>query len=359
MNVKKFLAGLLTVALVMAPMTAMASSGGIEIEGDATYVETTKYVVTVPTSAKLQFNLDPTGVYGYFLDNDGDAGDSVTSGDLVDYAGKIVGQGYDKIINKSSVDVVVTCDYTLTSSAQKLNVVTGGDAVTVSGNEVCLKIIGGTLSGSDFIEGTYALPVGTASTKASVALDAVDYMFQLSGGDLSTGDIIYVPVDDDAENMAVLSIGGVLSKDGDWSELDTDSSLLKLTCVYSFKGAKDISAVATTDKFVTNSSDLDDLEYLEASGSGSGSAVKSYSVSSGSTSVVIDAAKGKTLRATDPVILYKTDSTTVSLKTGTHFNFTSSTGNFAIIRDTVISTNTGAKMTLYFTDGTTVDVAIQ
>jgi len=352
MNMKKFLAGLLTVALVMAPMAAMASSTSVEVDGDATYVETTKYVVTLPTTSALEFNLDPTGVYGYFKEN---GGTTVTTGDLTDYAGKIVGTGYDKIINKSSVDVVVTCDYKLTSTASALNVVTSGDAaVTVTGNDVLLKIIGGTLSGGNYsvTDGDPETPVGTTSSKAYVGLKAVDYQFQLSGGDLSGGEILYVPVNDADENVAALSIGGKLSKEGDWSALDGASNFLKLSCVYSFKGAKTLDGATIKNGFI--SSDVNAIEYLDAAVGDGGD--EGYSVTASSNVVTISELVGTTVRS---AVLTRTDASTMNLTAGNHFTVTNAAAGEVTVKQALIENNASAKITLTLATGDTVDIQFE
>lgn len=347
MKLKKFLAGLLTVALVMAPMTAMASSTSeVEIDGEATYVETNIMVVTLPTSTSLKFNLDPTGVYGYFKENNSTNGDSVTTGDLVDYAGKIVGIGYDEIVNKSSVDVVVTCDYKLTSTATDLNVVTSGD-VTTTGNDVKLQILGGTISGGDYtVENAHPTAIDTTSTKALVALEAIDYEFTLSGNSVTDGDISYVPVTDSDENKAYFSIGGTLSKDGDWSELKDASNFLKLSCVYSFRAAKDVSVASTVNGFVT--ANAEDIEYLTEAAVDNG-----YSVTASNLVVTISELVGTTIKTG---VMTRTDSSTMNLTAGNHFTVTDAATGKVTIKQALVESNASAKITFTLANGETVEV---
>ena len=304
MKLKKALATMMAVALAVSPMTVSASapleqpgSQNINVEGGASYVNTTKYKVTLPTNNSLDFTLDPSGIFGYVKDQT-DQGNTVTAvdpGDLATFAGKIVGVGSHNIINKSSIPVAVTCDYKLSTTASDISFVTA-DAptpATVSGNEINLTVVGGnlTVSGNDYIfdEATganaFSKGIGTNSTKVMVVLDKTDYQYTVSGNQFG-----YAPSTVSGANLeetAGLTIGGCISKDHDWSALTGENAkTVKLSCVYSFKGVKTfVQSDLTADGFVKDSADKTQIVYLDgtnAGGSGGSTALTgTYSKATG------------------------------------------------------------------------------
>lgn len=270
MKLRKALATMMAVALAVSPMTVSAAdltapgSTNIDVEGGATYVDTTVYKVTLPTSNSLKFTLDPSGIFGYVQAND--SATSADTSDLTNRAGKIVGIGGHNIVNKSSVEVAVTCDYKLSTTATDVTFSTDTtlDKDTISGNQICLKVLGGTatVSGNDvdFHAGSYekAIAANTVSgNDVTVLLGAADYEYTISDGNFG-----YAPkASGTTETSAAVSIGGCISKDHDWSELASGGKKVKLSCVYSFKGVEDSTGVTKdTEGFVT--ANADKIKYL-------------------------------------------------------------------------------------------------
>lgn len=271
MRLKKFLAFTLAATMVMSPVTAFAADltepGGtdtpIDITGSTQYVDTVKYVVTLPTATGLDFKLDPQGTFGYFSDDANSSKDSVAAGtDLASYAGKIVGVGKQSVVNKSSVPIVVTCKFTLSTDAKSVNIITDQTTtINDNGNDVRLNIVGGSVDeDGKFTAGTYKTAVGTTATEATMALGAADYEFK-KGADAAT--VTYEPKAQadgvTTEVCGYFSIAGDVSKSGDWTEIKANA--LKLSCVYSFAGATDISEATVTDGFVT--ADGDKIKLIE------------------------------------------------------------------------------------------------
>lgn len=282
MKLRKALATMLAVALAVSPMTVSASelsqpgSANIDVEGGATYVDTTVYKVTLPTTNSLNFTLDPSGIFGYVKDPANASATAVDSTTLTGYKGKIVGVGAHNIVNKSSVPIAVNCAYTLSTTASDVTFTTDTtlNQNTISGNNICLKVVAGTatVSGNEvtnFAKGTYEKALAanaTTGNDVTVLLGAADYEYTISGNNIG-----YEPKSTGTtEDSAALSIDGFISPDHDWTELASGGKKVKLGCVYSFKGVKDSSAVASgdiTDKVVT--ANADKIVYLDGSGSGS------------------------------------------------------------------------------------------
>ncbi len=285
MKMKKVLAMTLAASMLVMPMTALASESSdppsapgagdpveVEIDGEVQYVDTLKYVVTLPTATDLDFHLDPQGVLGYFTANT--SATTVEDGSNLDaYKGKIVATKYATVTNQSSVPVVVNCDFTLTSTAKSLNVITEkGDAdadlsATVKGtdNGLCLQVVGGSITSSKFAAGTgdaaYSLPIGTTKTTAKIVLDKVAYEFKKE----SDGSFSYAMKTGETGKSAYFQIGGELNADSDWSEMDTLDKPMTLKCVYSFEGAKAVPATGIASGFATADATIELLDPVPAS----------------------------------------------------------------------------------------------
>lgn len=370
MKLKKALATMMAVALAVSPMTVSASelsqpgSQNIDVEGGASYVNTTVYKVTLPTSNSLNFTLDPSGIFGYVKDQT-DQGNTVTAvdpGDLATFAGKIVGVGSHNIINKSSIPVAVTCDYKLSTTASDISFGTADTPTpaTVSGNEINLTVVGGnlTVSGNDYIfdEATgadaFSKGIGTNSTKVMVVLDKTDYQYTVSGNQFG-----YAPSTVSSANLeetAGLTIGGCISKDHDWSALTgTNAKTVKLSCVYSFKGVKTfVQSDLTADGFVKDSADKTQIVYLDgtnAGGSGGSTALTgTYSKATGGAfSMPLNGFDVKTVTVTSKP---GTTGMSTSLNTTTHYTLKDDT--FYLKTAWVSGLATGT-WTIDLSDGTT------
>lgn len=267
MKLQKVMAGTLAMALVLTangmPVSAAQANktGNLTVEGDTTYVDTTIYKVTLPTSSSLNFTLDPEGLVGFFADDANASATTAENADLSSYKGKIVGSGTETIVNESSVPIQLTCKYYLTN-ADGISVEATKDNWSDSEKMILLEAVAAKKSVVD--AGSYtptamATPAVDASTSV-VAISSVDPAepstiafalaaapYEFKKGD--DGSFTYIPKDgatlDDTQH-AVLSLTGFVSSDADWAALAEAQAGSKLTlnCVYSIKGLTQIDTGA-------------------------------------------------------------------------------------------------------------------
>ena len=353
MKLKKFLATVMAVALAVSPMTVSANSevtapGSTEfdVDGDTTYVDTTKYKVTLPTSQGLKFTMDPSGIFGYVQANQGAT--NFTEDDIASYAGKIVGVGAHNIVNKSSVPVAVTCDYKLSTTASDVSFSTATNLTpdTISGNQINLVVVGGkaTVSGNNvtgFTEGAdgFKKGIGTDSTEIMVLLDKASYQYTVL--DDGTFDYVHNPGGSTPETSAALSVKGCISKDHDWSELaGSNGKKVKLSCVFSFKGVKDSSGATADDcGFVTAGADT--IEFLDGS---AGALTGTYSKRTGGA---YDTTLGE---ATKVVMTAKPGSTGLTTILNTDRHYTNKDGK-CLLKTAWVSTLPNGEYTFEITSG--------
>ena len=267
MKLQKVMAGTLAMALVLTangmPVSAAQANktGNLTVEGDTTYVDTTIYKVTLPTSSSLNFTLDPEGLVGFFADDANASATTAENADLSTYKGKIVGSGSEVIVNESSVPIQLTCKYYLTN-ADGISVEATKDNWSDSEKMILLEAVAAKKSVVD--AGSYtptamATPAVDASTSVvaissvnpaepstiAFALAAAPYEFKKA----DDGSFTYVPKDgatlDDTQH-AVVSLAGFVSSDADWAALAEAQAGSKLTlnCVYSIKGLTQIDTGA-------------------------------------------------------------------------------------------------------------------
>lgn len=280
MKLKRILAGAMAMTMVLAtnvtPVSAAQANktGNLTVEGDTTYVDTTIYKVTLPTSSSLKFTLDPEGLIGYFADSANASATTVASADLSAYKGKIVGSGSDVIANESSVPIQLTCKYYVTNaddviltSVKSATDISGGDAAwDDEKNMILLEAVAAKKSDAeasgyaptamdapavDSSTSVIAINSTSASDPSSIsfALAAAPYEFKKG----SDGTFTYVPKDgatlDDTQH-AVVSLAGFVGADADWSALAAaeTGSKLTLNCIYSMKGLEAIGSGAINDQ---------------------------------------------------------------------------------------------------------------
>lgn len=355
MKAKKILAAMMATVLAVSPATVFASdvtrtepgSGDrIVIDGDNVYVDTTVYKVTLPTSTGLSFKLDPQGVFGFFTDPDASSS-TPSKNDLTTYAGKIVGDGAHNIKNKSSVPVAVTCDYTLTTDADDIEIVTTGTTVDDDEKQVKLNIVGGTTDAAGkFVAATgsdkFETAIGETSSKVQVVLDEADYVFTQNGDDFS-----YDPATTGTlETAAAVSISGLVSKNADWSELDgTNAKKITLGCIYSFDGVKDAAPTGltkTTEGFVTAGADK--LEYLSG---GNNTLTGTYSKATGGP-FSID--PGFTVTSAKVTAMPGNPSMSTALNTTSHYTMSN---GLLYFKTAWVSSLANGEWTFELSDGTT------
>lgn len=269
MKLQKVMAGTLAMALVLTangmPVSAAQANktGNLTVEGDTTYVDTTIYKVTLPTSSSLNFTLDPEGLVGFFADSANASATTAENADLSSYKGKIVGSGTETIINESSVPIQLTCKYYLTN-ADGITVKTAKDSDWDDAQKMLLlEAVAAKKSVADatgYAPTAIDTPAVDASTSV-VAISSVDPTapstiafalaaapYEFKKGD--DGSFTYIPKDgatlDDTQH-AVLSLAGFVSSDADWAALAEAQAGSKLTlnCVYSIKGLSQIDTGAT------------------------------------------------------------------------------------------------------------------
>ncbi len=256
------------------PATSTGTTESETITGENTYLDTTKYLVTLPTSDTYGFNLDPLGVFGYFADSSNNGGTpELGSAALDNYVGKIVGTGNNSVVNMSSVDIVLECDFKLSSNISGLNIVAASTDISDDGNDIWFNVYGGIMN-----SGTYSAADGTVDINSDSNTDALDIeLVTLSGEATGTKVLFGLPAatytfskvtDGYAYNMtpgteqtAYFSLGGEMSAEGDWSQLENGGEVT-LSCVYSFKGVKDVTSANALGKtgLITNAQGLDYLE---------------------------------------------------------------------------------------------------
>lgn len=270
MKLKKLVALGMATTLVMAPMSVYATDatepvkGSVEsVEGDVNYVDTTIYKVTVPTSTGLSFALDPQGLTSLEEESGYDAS----------AVGKVVGGDGTLAVNMSSVPIKVTAEFFVTDGNDKaltaatLKTGAASDLIDDDANDVILQIVpnGSTAPTADDAQDLSkftgwsttandikAITASTAAAadKVTFALAAADYKFAKKS--VGSG---YEYVADTASGKttatyAAFKIAGTVSKDGDWSAFtkETSPETIKLNCIFSFEGLKEIEedACSTT-----------------------------------------------------------------------------------------------------------------
>lgn len=237
------------IASVAATTTSTGSTSG-SVTGDSTYVDTVRYKVTLPTSASLDFNVDPEGLFGYFLANP--SATAVDQTDLTGFAGQVVSTNYATVKNQSSVPIIVTCDFNVTTTADVTLVDFNGGSGTVDdeANELALAVLP-CVSGSAIaaVTGSATSVISTdpaAPNSMDFGLLPADYEFTTDG---SAYDYVQKAPGSGVttETEAYFRIGGIVSKLADWSAIAQSGNEVNLSCVFSYEGVKDITGAIASD----------------------------------------------------------------------------------------------------------------
>lgn len=158
-------------------------------------------------------------------------------------------------MNASSVDIVVKCNFTLYSELSNLKVVHSYNDITTNGNELCLNVIGGNLHDTTFVPNRDAMfNIGTTPVEYLIALNAANYEY------ITTDTSITYEMTPNSESFAYFSIDGMLSPNGNWSELTLGKNIM-INCVYSFTGVQNFNDAVITNNFIL--SGADSIEYLD------------------------------------------------------------------------------------------------
>lgn len=255
MKRKQVLVSMLGATMILgSSMQAFAATGtaenttGTEItgNGDVSYIDTTVYSVTLPTTNSTKLTIDPQGLLGL------GAGETATPEELADYAGKITCSATPIVTNLSSEPMKITAKLSLTGS--------GATAVTAAANvedqttkkeNVLLYAIPSSVDTMDAEANYTASETGIVltTTEASVnfILPAAEYNFKKDEAGTTT---TYELVEGEKGHGTGLSFEGLVNKYADWSAY-TGSSATKqigMKAVFTFTNTiADGEAADTTD----------------------------------------------------------------------------------------------------------------
>jgi hypothetical protein len=237
-EVRKLVALIIVITMMLSISTSALASGDpntvtVTGTGGIVYVDTTRYIVTLPTSAEWDFTLDPQGLVGL------EPGQTVPQADLEGAAGRIVaGAAAPTIINRSSVPITLTASITPTAAAGSgvaPTLVTTVAAVDTGTNmNVLLTVVSSAINVNDPapapFEGTHAVPLAVSGTAQSFTylLDGADYQYTNIAGDIS-----FERIPTSNGNGTSLQLAGFVNKDADWSNFGS----LGVTAVFSFSRA--------------------------------------------------------------------------------------------------------------------------
>lgn len=263
MKFKKLFASALAIALAATIIPATPAKADITATGGATFVNTEKYEVKLPTTASQKFYLDPQGL-AVVATNGSGKGDLPTTG-----AGIIVGKEKMQIINNSSRPVDVKVGYLLDTDVNEIDVLelaSSGTAInageTATKPAICLTVNATNTKALAVTAGSVTLAqnatssIAAATTNSAInpnytetyTFEAADYVAEFKGSDPTDFDQIH----DSSKyeyNMVTsgaalqLEIGGVCNKYGDYSAF-TGTTPTKLDLKLTFKLYK----VGTTDE---------------------------------------------------------------------------------------------------------------
>ena len=279
MKFKKLFASALAIALAATIIPATPAKADITATGGATFVNTEKYEVTLPTTASQKFYLDPQGL-AVVATNGSGKGDLPTTG-----AGIIVGKEKMQIINNSSRPVDVKVGYLLDTDVNEIDVLelaSSGTAINAVETDtkpaICLTVNATNTKALAVTAGSVTLAqnatssIAAATTNSAISpnytetytFEDADYVAEFKGSDPTDFDQIH----DSSKyeyNMVTsgaalqLEIGGVCNKYGDYSAF-TGTTPTKLDLKLTFKLYK----VGTTNE----------VDAVAGAGAGAGATAK-------------------------------------------------------------------------------------
>lgn len=347
---KRFLSCLLAGTMVMAPMAAYAGpSTTIEGTGTITDLETEIYNVVLPTSAGIQFSVDPFGLLS--------AADDTSLSEIVSNAAGSVTSSATAVINKSSVDVNVSITSWLSVSGATVEVASS-EAEAKASKDLYLAIT--ELSGAS---------VTSVTTKAAVSATSADVieknMYTLSGASITGG----TELTSDAVAVTSTTSAGVsaytktLKNMADYYKLSGTAVELKEddiadyaphAYVFVISGYANPDSDVWEDLAKADSKLALNMKFTidKADGAGSSSYVTAKTVSSASPSFTVNAPSNVTytMKAT------KTDGTVINWTLNDQYKVS---GKTVTVQSKPLTNLKGATITISFSDGKTSTLTIQ
>lgn len=298
---KRFFA-VLTAAVMMATstvafaseVTTVADLDGLEGDGEVGYVDTTPVynVVTLPTNAKLDFQVDPQGLLSI------GEGESKTLDDLTGKGEIVPGENSGAVItNESSVPVKVTVKMYVTSGIEGLTLVDALDDVEVAPegenketNMLLAAIPGAAKIGdiADYTASTVGIPITgdkeADATEFSFFLDKAEWAITNNAGTPEYG----IVVEEDNYDAVSFTMGGKVNSQADWSAF-TDEGSLSVSAVFVVEDIEDgdaadenydahgLMTVATTVEIIPATPAAPKVGFTDAGGTATSS--KKYQLS--------------------------------------------------------------------------------
>lgn len=224
MQNKKILALSLATAMLLGSSLSVSAATGtaenttgetITGSGDITYVDTTVYNVTLPTTSSLNLTVDPQGLSGM-------TGETATEADLAAYAGKITSSSKPIINNLSSKPMKVSVELQVTGDATAVTTEAAVEADT--SNNVLLYAVPSATDVKGSVDNYSASATGIVMKKdAAVTVDFIlpeaTYNFTKDGSNYG-----YEVADGETGHGTALSFEGLVNKNADWSAYIAESS---------------------------------------------------------------------------------------------------------------------------------------
>lgn len=249
MKRKKLLAMLLVTAMGLgSAMTAMAADDpGVNTTGttvtgtgDVSYVETTVYNVTLPTTTAIQLTVDPQGLTT--LQN----GDSATKEDLASAAGKVTCSTIVPVTNEGSVPVKVTVELALTGDATA--VTSEADVEKDTNANVLLYAVPSAVDTKDatgYQGSTTGIVLSSTAASVNFVLPEAAYKFSKDNSGVTT----YVRDTTSDSHGTAIKFEGKVNKKADWKDYVTGATSQKsigMTAKFTFTHTLTTTDVADT-----------------------------------------------------------------------------------------------------------------
>lgn len=239
----KLMAFALAASMIVAPTTVFAESGqasgnqAVSGNGDAYYVDTTIYDVVLPTTATLNFKMDPQGLL------DLSDGTAATLASLSANAGLIRTSvsSAPSIINKSSMPISLTVSLNVAVKAKKDIVMSSVSQVNAGvSNNVVLYVVPSKDSisqASAYASSGKGILLTTAALSSEAAYDSIDFLLGSSTYTVSRNGATYTYKYSGGATGTGFQVGGYVNKNADWSAFDgsTPTKTLGIKAVFNFK----------------------------------------------------------------------------------------------------------------------------
>jgi hypothetical protein len=245
---KKIFSVILALALVFSLSPGVFAATGnpdgtlvVPGTGGTVYVDTEIYSVVLPTSANLNFTLDPLGLLG--IGNGSSAALAGLDG------GKIVSNGIAGALNKSSVDIELTVGFKITGNA---TVVAAANIEDDTANNVSISVrpsktnvddsklptllkLGDSVTGATLAEGAAgAFEIDSTGYALNFLLEGAAYVVKNTEGVYS---YIYDPDTSPNGNGTAITIEGLVNSKADWTDYVDGTKSVGLAAVFSFEKA--------------------------------------------------------------------------------------------------------------------------